>query len=334
MRALVTGSAGFIGHHLVRELARQGWTVGGVDHSGPGPASSDLAVQFSCDLLDRTLLKNVFLDFRPEVVFHLAARTDLAGKMETAREHYAVNIVGVRNILDAITVAGSVRRSICVSTQLVSDAGEMPLGDCMYDPKTAYGWSKVLTEKIWRDEDGSGTQWVIVRPTTVWGPGMSTHYRRFFELVRRGLYVHIGKKEIPKSFGYVSNVVFQMRRLAEASPCQVHRKVFYLADYEPLVLQEWVDGLRLALGAPRIRTVPLGLAIAVARCGDVINLAGLTRFPFNTFRLRNVLKPYSFDLSETRRVCGPLPVNAAEAIRETAAWITGHGGANSEEGGG
>lgn len=334
MRALVTGSAGFIGYHLVQELSLQGWYVSGLDLRGPGPASKDLDIHYSCDILDRNLLHEVFLEFRPEVVFHLAARTDLDGRMATANEYYATNIEGVRNILEAIRATDSVRRSICVSTQLVYSAGEMPLGDQTYDPRTAYGWSKVLSEKMWRESNGGGAEWVIVRPTTVWGPGMSAHYLRFFGLLRRGLYVHVGTEGVVKSYGYVSNVAYQMRRIAEASSSQVHQKVFYLADYEPIVFQEWVEGLRCALEAPRIRTVPRALAQAGARCGDVIKRAGLTRFPFTSVRLRNVLTPYRFDLRATREVCGPLPVNVEDAIRETAAWVIGHKEANREESGG
>ena len=63
------------------------------------------------------------------------------------------------------------------------------------------------------------------------------------------------------------------------------------------------------------------MARAVARLGDVVNVAGFTRFPFNSFRLRNVLTPSVVDLSATEAVCGPLPYPLHDGIVQTAAWL-------------
>jgi hypothetical protein len=53
-----------------------------------------------------------------------------------------------------------------------------------------------------------------------------------------------------------------------------------------------------------------------------LNAAGFSTFPFNSFRLRNILTQYRFDLQDTRAICGPLPFTMHEGVAQTAAWFT------------
>jgi GlcNAc-P-P-Und epimerase len=321
MRIIVTGSSGFVGQHLVRALLERGDEVLGVDIRVP-----EIAPQYrfeQCDILDGAGLKAVVTSFAPGAVLHLAARTDIDNKATLAG--YAANIQGVENLVTAIRGARSVKRAVFTSTQLVCRVGYTPKFDEDYAPNNLYGESKVMTERIVRREDGGGVTWCIVRPTTVWGPGMSAHYQRFLGMLRKGTYFHIGRKPLMKSFGYVGNVVHQYLRMLDVLPELVHRKTFYLGDYEPLALQTWADKLAEKFGARRIPTLPAPVARVAARIGDVVNTVGFRRFPFNSFRLNNVLTEYTFDFTNTREVCGELPYSLDEAARITTAWFLGLG---------
>ena len=259
------------------------------------------------------------MQFSPDGVVHLAARTDLDEKADL-RKGYATNVIGAENLVTAIRVSESVQRCIYTSTQLVCPVGYVPKSDLDYRPHTLYGESKVLGEKIVRDRDGGGVTWCIVRPTTVWGPGMNPHYQRFFRMVADGRYFHVGHGPLRKSYGYVGNVVHQYAKLLQAEGESIHRKTFYLADYEPLSLREWAGALSRELGSATIKTVPENVARVAAYCGDLINACGFRRFPFNSFRLKNVLTEYRVDLAETYQVCGPLPYTLHQGVKETARW--------------
>jgi len=259
-------------------------------------------------------------DTRPDVVVHLAAVTHIYG---ATLDDYAPNVAGVENLLYAIQRAPSVRRTVCTSSQLVCHAGYVSSRDEDYRPTTLYGESKVRTEQLWRAASGVGREWCIVRPTTIWGPGMNRHYLTFFGMLRRGRYVHVGRQPIRKTYGFVGNTVHQLRRLAEALPEAIHGRTFYLGDYEPLDLFEWAETFREVLGAPRIRTIPLPVAWTVARTGDMINRLGYDRFPFNSFRLRNVITSSILDLSSTEDVCGPLPFTMQDGVGYTVEWLRG-----------
>jgi nucleoside-diphosphate-sugar epimerase len=313
MKVLVTGSSGFIGQALVRRLRLAGHEVAGLDR-GAGATTDHV-----CDILDANRLDDAVTGFSPDAVVHLAARIDLDEKTDLAG--YTTNIEGVQNLVAAVRRTPSIKRAIWTSSQLVCRVGYVPRDDTDYTADTLYGRSKVRTEQIVRAEDGAGREWCLTRPTTVWGPGMSAHYQRFLRMIQRGYYFHVGNSPLWKSYSYIGNIAFQYLRLLEAPADLIHRKTFYLADYEPIDLLAWSDAFQRAFQSRPIPHLPLGLAKMLAYGGDAVNAAGLSKFPFNSFRLNNVLTQYQFDLKPTAAVCGPLPYDMEQGVAETAAWL-------------
>ncbi len=318
-QVLVTGGSGFIGSHLCRYLVAEGWSVVSLDTRNPHPAFFDGSWQHvEIDLTHEADLRAALTEISPTLIFHLAARTDLGGR---SIADYRANTEGVRGLARAVAATPSVKRVICTSSQLVCRIGYEPSHELDYAPSTAYGESKVETETIWRQSDGGGREWVIVRPTTIWGPYMNAHYLRFFRLLVAGLYVHIGTEQVLKSYGFVGNIVRQYVRLAEAPATAVNRGTFYLADYTPISLNSWAERFRIALGAPRIRRVPAWVTGALAFIGDGMQMAGWKGFPFTSFRLGNVTTPSVVDMAPTRAICGELPYSVDDGVQLTADWL-------------
>lgn len=315
MKVLVTGSSGFIGQALVRRLEAARWEVAGLDR-GPGATTNYL-----CSVLDAARLNEAVREYSPDALVHLAARTDLDEKTDLAG--YAANIEGVQNLIAAVHLAPSIKRVVWTSSQLVCRVGYVPRDDTDYTADTLYGRSKVRTEQIVREADGAGREWCLVRPTTVWGPGMSPHYQRFLRMIQRGHYFHVGNNPLWKSYSYIENIAFQYQRLLEASADLIHRKTLYLADYEPIDLLAWCDAFQRAFNSRRIPHVPLALARTLAYCGDAVNAVGFRDFPFNSFRLNNVLTQYQFDTRALEAICGPLPYTMKQGVAETVAWLRG-----------
>jgi Nucleoside-diphosphate-sugar epimerases len=255
----------------------------------------------------------------PDALIHLAARIDLNETRDL--NGYAANIDGVRNVIRAVKQTPGIHRAIYASSQLVCRVGYIPASDTEYCPDTLYGQSKVMTEKIVREEDGGGVEWCLVRPTTVWGPQMSPHYQNMLRLICEGKYFHCGKGKLYKSYAYAGNIAYQYVRLLTVQAAAIYRKTFYLADYQPLSLREYADGLAHEMGAARIPTLPPGLARILALAGDTLNACGFKSFPFNSFRLNNILTEYVFDLASTEAACGPLPFTRDGGIKATAKWF-------------
>lgn len=315
---LITGGSGFIGTNLVQNYLDHGERVLNLDIRPPRN-SAHAGFWKPVDILDSRLLTESLQSFAPREVVHLAARTDLE---ETKHlKGYAANIEGVRNLVGAVRGCASVERCVYTSSQLVCRVGYIPSGETDYVPNTLYGQSKVMTEKIVRENDGGGVEWCIVRPTTVWGPWCNPHYRRFIDLIRKGYYFHVGARDRYKSYGYVGNFCHQVAALVKARPEEINRKTFYLADYDPTSLRQLADAFQQELCSPKIRTYPAGLVKIAAVIGDIFAFAGFDNFPLTSFRLNNILTEYVFDMAEVQRIVPKLPYAMLPAVRETADWI-------------
>ena len=74
MRALITGGSGFIGTNLVDGLLQHGWEILNVDIQEPLKLEHRDS-WLEADILEFDVMGNVFDDFQPDTVIHLAART-------------------------------------------------------------------------------------------------------------------------------------------------------------------------------------------------------------------------------------------------------------------
>jgi GlcNAc-P-P-Und epimerase len=318
-RVLVTGGSGFIGTNLVQHYLSRGDDVVSLDVAAPSDPRHQ-AVWRRVDILDRNALHHTVTSTRPEVVFHMAARTDLRGN---SLDEYDANISGVENIINAVQHTPEIRLVVFASTMLVCRIGYQPTGELDYCPSTAYGKSKVAGEKLVRTRLGNSIPWIIVRPTSIWGPWFGSPYKNFFEAVQRGLYVHPRGRRIRRSYGFVLNTVAQLAKLSEqSSSCPLIGHSVYLADYEPIELKHWADTVQEILGAPHVREVPLWVMRAAAKTGDVLGYCGYKDPPLTSFRLNNLLTNMIHDISPLHSVCGELPHSMRDGVTLTCQWMS------------
>jgi nucleoside-diphosphate-sugar epimerase len=233
----------------------------------------------------------------------------------------------VANVIEAAQRAGSVERTVFASTRLVCEIGYTPKHEEDYRPSTLYGESKVLGERLVRRAGQSFGSWVIVRPTSIWGPwfDVPVPYKRFFELIAKNRYVHPGRRNPRKSFGYVGNTVYQLEKILEAPAEKVNYKTLYLSDYPPIYLRQWADQIQEVLGAKPIRTVPLPLLRVAATMGDAAKLVGWREPPLTRFRLNNMITEMVYDTSELEGIVGPLPYSAKQGVVTTVDWLRSQG---------
>jgi len=309
----ITGNSGFIGHALSKYLIQNNFSVFGYDLC---PCTINDVQHTIGDINDYETLNYALKMCNPDYVIHLAARCDLNG---LSLDEYKTNTMGVKNLCKIISSLKSVRRVIFTSSQLVCKIGYIPRDHYDFYPNTPYGKSKVLTESIVREEDGGKTQWCIVRPTTVWGPNMSNHYQNFLGLIKKRKFFHSGKGDLFKSYSYIDNITYQYFKFLSAKSEDVNKKVFYFADYTPLSLREYVNNLASYFEVKQPYTLPLCVCYILAFIGTIFSKLGINS-SYNLFRLKNIRTEYVYDLTETQKICGPLPFTIRKGIKKTVVW--------------
>lgn len=122
-RILITGHTGFKGSWLSLWLYRFGAKVIGYAFEPPTRPNlfeicslKDKLISLTGDIRDLKKLKNVFIKYQPEIVFHLAAQSLVRESYKNPVETYETNIMGTVNILEAIRKTNSVKSCIIVSS--------------------------------------------------------------------------------------------------------------------------------------------------------------------------------------------------------------------------
>ena len=320
-KILITGGSGFIGTNLVESYVLRGDHVLNIDIAPPRNA---VHKRFWCkvDLMDIVAQEKAVRKFDPDYIYHMAARTDLDGKN---LESYAANTDGVSNVINSIRGLISLKRIIFASSRLVCKIDYHPKDEFDYCPTTNYGESKVTGENIVRESKAIPCPWVIVRPTSIWGPWFDIPYKTFFLSIARNHYVHPGKQDIYKSFGYVENSVYELQKLMSAPADKVNGKTFFLEDYPPINVREMATFIQETMGSKTIKTAPLAALKVAALVGDMLKLTGWKNPPLTSFRLSNLLTEMVYESVALEAIVGKLPYSMKGGVIKTVEWMCTQG---------
>ena len=159
MKVLVTGGAGYIGSHTVRELVSRQHEVVVLDSLELGHielanrAGAYKLVQGSTG--DSQLLDQLFSEEKPEAVIHFAAYKAAGESVGNPAKYFLNNVTNTQTLLDAM-LRHDVKRFIFSSTCAIFGTPEnVPVNEenNVLNPESPYGESKLMVEKIlkWYD---------------------------------------------------------------------------------------------------------------------------------------------------------------------------------------
>ena len=305
MRMLVTGGAGFIGHHLVRALIDRGDDVVVLDDLSTGDRRRLTAYESRIRLLvgdvrDRETVKAAVDGV--EVVLHEAAVPSVARSIADPRRSNDVNVNGTVELVLAAAAAGVRRVVLAGSSSVYGSSGVLPRReDQPTDPRSPYAASKLAAEHYVHTIGAAcGVESVVLRYFNVFGPGQDplSEYAavvpRFVTAALEGQRpVVFGDGTQSRDFTFIDNVV--AANLAAAVRPGIAGRTFNIGCGGRFTLRELLDAIAAATGRP------IDPEFRPGRQGDV---------------------PHSqADISSAREHLGYEPViGFAEGIRRSVAW--------------
>jgi len=191
LRALVTGVAGFAGSHLAELLISRGADVYGLVVPGGSLENLDgIRKDSTCaehlhlieaDIVHEERVVRAIADARPEQVYHLAAASSVRESLYDPTTTFRVNVLGTRNLLEAIRRARTNPRVLVVSSaEAYGESANLPRPLREEDPLlpvSPYGASKAAAEVVaCRYRTDSALHIVRVRPFPHTGPRHSPQF--------------------------------------------------------------------------------------------------------------------------------------------------------------
>ena len=175
---LVTGGAGFIGSHLVKELVRQGQQVVVLDNLSGGKLENLAPVKekikfIQGDICDFETVKNACQQVH--YVLHLAALISVAESMAKPQETSQINVQGTVNVLEAARQCGVKRVVFSSSAAVYGTRPELPYNEnTPIDCQSPYAWSKQAGAELCQlYTKAYGLEAVALRYFNVFGTGQN-----------------------------------------------------------------------------------------------------------------------------------------------------------------
>ncbi len=285
-RILVTGAAGFVGHHLSQRLLDEGHEVVGLDNLNdyydPALKYARLALTQSrrgfrfvkADLADRAAMEGLFRDTRFDRVVHLGAQAGVRYSLEKPLEYIHSNLVGFAHILEGCRAQKTPHLLYASSSSVYGANEKMPWSaeDNVDHPVSLYAATKKSNElmahsyaHLYRLPCTGLRFFTVYGP---WGrPDMA--YYKFAQAMVAGRAIEVyNEGRMQRDFTYIDDVVNAMVRLLDRPPpgdpawdahapdpssSRAPWRVYNIGNHSPVPLMDFIGILEKLLGIQAVK---------------------------------------------------------------------------------
>ncbi|MBT0959167.1 GDP-mannose 4,6-dehydratase [Alphaproteobacteria bacterium KMM 3653] len=286
-RIFITGSAGFIGYHLVKRLLDAGDTVCGLDAMTDyydvrlKQRRHQMLLQSPCftghedRLEDADKVMQIVAEFKPDAIVHLAGQAGVRYSLENPRSYLESNLVGTFNVMEAAR-EHAVGHLLMASTSSVYGAStEMPYAEThkVDAPLTFYAATKKANEAMGHSYAHLWNLPVTMfRFFTVYGPWGRPDMAlfKFTKGIIEGTPIDIyNHGEMYRDFTYVEDLVRGIQLLIDAVPVRPESpeeiapgdslspaapyRIVNIGNSDKVRLMDFIEEIEKAVGKPAVR---------------------------------------------------------------------------------
>lgn len=288
-KVLVTGSAGFIGFHLVKALLRNNHEVVGIDNINDyydpqlklsrlenikqfivDEGLSDSYQFIKLDISDQNALDLLFQEHKFEIVINLAAQAGVRYSIENPRAYVDSNLVGFVNILECCRHAKIKHLIFASSSSVYGMNTKQPFSttDNTDHPISLYAATKKSNELLaYSYSHLFRIPCTGLRFFTVYGPygRPDMAYYKFTKAIYEGLEIDVyNHGDMKRDFTYIDDIIEGIIRLLSKVPSpQVTKstnanppfKIFNIGNNKPVTLRRFIKAIESAVGKSAIENL-------------------------------------------------------------------------------
>jgi len=271
-KILVTGAAGFIGFHLSKRLLLENETVIGIDnlndyydvnlkHSRLAQLKDNSNFQFlKIDLFDRTAISELFTDYEPDLVVHLAAQAGVRYSLTNPYTYADSNLSGFLNILEGCRQV-KVQHLVFASSSSVYGANQkipFSVDDHVDHPVSLYAATKKANELMaYSYSHLYKISTTGLRFFTVYGPWgrPDMAYFSFTNAILKGEPIKVfNYGKMRRDFTYIDDIVEGIVRVIKRIPrienlegTKAPYKIYNIGNNQPVNLIDFIEILETHL---------------------------------------------------------------------------------------
>lgn len=249
---LITGAAGFLGRYVVRQFAREGWRIVGIDDVPPENAPIGAGVTFQRMKLPDPRLADLLRETPPTACVHCAGRASVGLSMDDPAADFRDNTVLTFELLEALRRHAPRCRFLFLSSAAVyGNPVSLPVSETHKPaPLSPYGYHKLQCELLCEEFARIfAVPTLSVRIFSAYGPGLRRQV--VWDICERvltsgSLALH-GTGNESRDFIHATDIARALSRLADLAPCQ--GEVYNVACGEEVTIAALAHAVVAALDA-------------------------------------------------------------------------------------
>ncbi|MEN2998923.1 MAG: NAD(P)-dependent oxidoreductase [Brevinematia bacterium] len=317
MRILITGASGFIGHHLVELLHKEGFEIKClVRKTSKVDEIKDKVKLVYGEVTIPSSLEEAVKDV--DYIIHAAGVV----KAVSSKHYYLVNTQGTINLFNAtLRFNPNIKRFVFISSQAASAPSTEPISEGFPpSPVTSYGKSKLASEKF-LEENLSKLPITIIRPCSVYGP-YDKEFLPIYKMINLGVELLVKGGKTKLSMVYVKDLAKSIL-LAMTSETTIGKK-YFSAHPEVVYLSDFYKLIEKALGKKFVLRIPTPVSLLYFFSVFTTLFSRITNHPimFNLEKVNELKNSWVCSSENLIRDTGmKYEYNLETGVEETIKWL-------------